>query len=156
MVIVRQLPPAWLCISGQSESTSHVLVWGLINQYNIRKKNHVRRCKTSETFVPLLLRKSAFFILRVKMNICVFLGNPPPIRLWIDQLTGVSNKNIAAVDPRPAKRRNNLAIEDLAFCQRIWSNRRSCSLEENLIQRLIVTQVEGRLGCCGDDEFELD
>ena len=31
MVIVRQLPPAWLWISGQSESTSHVLLWGLIS-----------------------------------------------------------------------------------------------------------------------------
>ena len=54
--------------------------------------------------------------------------------LEIAQLTGVSNKNIAAEDPTPAKRRNNLAIEDLG---------------ENLTQRVILTKVEGQLGSPG-------
>ena len=59
-----------------------------------------------------------------------------PLKMWLDQLTGVSNKNIAAVEPRPAKKRNNLAIEDL------W---------ENLIQSKILLsgrESDPTSNCC--------
>ena len=125
----------------------------------IGEVSHIRRCRTNETCVPFLLQISVLLYLTAceHWKWWVFLETllpsdtwftllHGPLKMWIDQLTGVSNKNIAAVEPRPAKRRNNLAIEDLAFCQRIWSNRRSCSMSEDLIQRLIVAQVEGRLG----------